>query len=188
MTSTIKTLDLVWIDVTKIPKDRMVVCILREPLSRLMSSFSTVRERYQKSKNKLRKLDAQVESEIFGSDISVAFDTYLKEIFTHGVFDSHHLRQSDYLSNEHKRIYPSCDSIADRKVSDVTHFLCFDRLDSELKRITHQRGLNVSNINRSVSNYQKTLKPILKKYKNEIKAMYAEDFMLWDEKISKRVS
>jgi len=173
MTSIINTLNFKWEEQKNIPKDRKVLCILRDPIDRFVSSYFFLKKhpRIQNIKNlpqeSIKKMFLQNEEE--------GFKNYLSEIKNNGYFDNHNLPQIKYINDENGLIPGNVKSI--RSTSEVTNFILFKNMTSELKSITDEKivlkHMNSSKIDKNFKNKLKS------QFGEEIINLYKKDYNLY---------
>ena len=80
MTSIVKSINFEWVDIESIPKDRKIFTVIRNPISRCISSYLHIKRNQGFSHRK------PVNKNIFKGDLLKSFDDYLVELETYGVF------------------------------------------------------------------------------------------------------
>ena len=152
MMTTIKTLKLEWTPITELPPNRRILCVLRHPIDRSISSFQHILKIYKSGNygSMFRKLTKNKINEMFcNTDVIKGFERYVSEIMINGFFDTHNIPQTFYLTNQHRNVCHAKSTIADRRIEDITDFLETKRLSGQLKEITNDNRLGIVNRNRT---------------------------------------
>ena len=173
MTSVLRSTDIKWVDQETAPKDRKVVCVLRDPVDRIISSYFFLK--MHPKIQSIRTVTNEMVQKMFRNDDITGFKEYLNEIRTNGPFDNHNLPQLDYL-NDKNGIIPG-DVKTNRSVDKITDFIEFKDMSNGFSEIVGE-PINIKHLNKSSST--KEMKNKIKNlYSEQIIELYKEDYELY---------
>ncbi len=145
------------------PNDTKLFCVIREPISRLISGYLEILNR-AKIDSPLT-LDKKFFNMVDGKD---KFDEFIRELGD-GFFDAHVEPQTYYLTDENGDDIP------------MDYVLNFEHLGSDIKKIN---DINLSHLNRKPNNEKKTILDYIENDKSlmlRIRELYKEDFILYEK-------
>lgn len=175
MTSLIKTLNVKWEYISEIPKERTTLAVLREPISRFMSSFNYLLNRRNRE-HIIRDISKEKLNKIFNKqNIKQSIENYISEIEENGFFDHHNLPQINYLNGDH-------DLHSNRKISDINIFIDFELLKDKTLNIDGN-VYNTCYLNSSNSITKNKVKQEINYFTDRIIKLYEEDYILYKNKI-----
>lgn len=190
-TSILQSLTWEWEPIEELPSDRKIICILRDPLDRLISSYFFLRKRNNchhplnnsVQSSQLRQLTPQINNTIFfTTSPTVGIKTMVHEISQYGHFDDHTLPQHVFLSRDINTKYGKYTHSAPRSPSNVTHWLNFHNLDAEIQSLF---GIQLEHLNKT----SKDTDTIVQELRDDTHFMetftllYQEDIQLFNEHI-----
>lgn len=189
-TSMLQSFDLKWCPIEDLPSDRKVVCILREPLDRLISSYFFLRKRNNchhpmvdpLQSSQLRQLTPQRNADIFAALPVQGIKEMLYEIATHGHFDDHSLPQHIFLSSAIKSDFGKYTHSAPRSLQNITHWLNFHNLNGEIQSLF---GAQIKYVNRTSKDTDAITRELRQDshFMEAFARLYAEDIQLFREHI-----
>lgn len=172
MTSIINSFKLKWVNQDQL-KGQKVVCILRDPVDRAISSYFFLKK--HPNIQNIRPVDIGMTQKMFMVDDVKGFGEYLNEIDENGYFDNHNLPQVNYLNSLAGKIPGPVQT--DRSINKITDFIEFKHMNDSFKKIFNC-NIEIAHLNRSSSN--KELKTTLKSlFHKKIKKIYNEDYQLY---------
>lgn len=171
--SIIKTFGLEWCPIETLPKDRKIICILRDPIERLISSFF-----YTKFKHKRTNIQSGINISKFvrPKNPNEGFKLFIGEIKNRGFFDDHVLPQIDFINNNIKTKYGKYKHMANRDLNNVTHFINIKNMKEEMKKLF---GIDI--LHENSTHGKKNFKLTDHETIRLIKEIYAEDFKLYEK-------
>ena len=179
-----------WYPVKDLPKDRKIICVLRDIYDRAISSYLYILKMRQMN---IRPLCGDSFLRIFNNrNILNSFNNYLQEIKNNGFFDNHSLPQIYFLDNRIHKIYGIYNHMSKRDVNNLTHVLKFKDLNNEFK-ILFSIELRKDNTSDQWKGLKLFLKRNINLFKKDIEYIYREDlnlynrfFLLKNNKINKK--
>ena len=166
-----------WYDISKLPKDRKIICILRDVYDRAISSFLYILK-WGKGQMNIRKLSNEAYNKIMCNEkLFESFYYYLKEIKMNGFFDNHSLPQITFLNNDLRDKYKKYLHCSDRDIKKITHFFKFNDINKEFKKYFNI-NLRKDNTNQYLDKYKNLLKKNIHYFKKDIEEIYKEDIIL----------
>ena len=175
MTSVIHSLDFSWRPVADY--DYEIFCVLRDPFTRFISAFNETCELYSEgvTTSKCRDItDECLRSILSEPDLGTKCEKYVAELSTAGFFDYHQMPQVFFLNIKRNIVRNFKLAVIDRDVGKVHHFLRFEHLDDDIKKIA---PVCLPRLNKSSS----IIIDIFKNYESDICKMYTEDFDLYNK-------
>jgi hypothetical protein len=176
MTTIIHQLKFNWEVIEKLPSDRKIFCILRDPLSRFLSSYLMVRHLYKSGNHRynLRKFN-----NFFTDDIFKDYETYTDEILSNGHFDAHNTKQLYFIDKYIEKGHEDYE----RKIENVTDFIIFDNMDEELSLLTNDsvklQTMNKSSIDTNIKNQLKEMTN--NELSDKILTYHKDDLLLYEK-------
>jgi hypothetical protein len=162
-----------------------IFCVLRNPLTRIVSNFAFMRNQlYPSNIQSIRDMNPEIIQKAFvDNDITIGFRCYLEDILKNGPYEHHDLPQVAYISNDHPlrcKIINWISSEVTRNIDDIHYFLDFDNLENDIKTIIGTFELSSDPTLNDVKNL---LMPIAEEYREQIFTLYLEDYQLYSLKI-----
>lgn len=169
MTSIVNSIKFEWVDVETIPKDRKIFTVIRNPISRCISSYLHIKRNQGFSHRK------PVNKNIFKGDLLTSFNDYLIELETYGFLDSHDLPQIHFINGVTSKMIT-----IPRKIYDVNVFILFENIQQGLNELTNSE-IKLKKLNSSNNGEKNILNQSISKFEDRIKKIYSEDLELYNK-------
>jgi hypothetical protein len=214
MTAMIYHLKMAYVNNQDIPDNRKIICILRNPLERLVSSYLFLRECYKFAPEQIsmfRKLDKNKTDIIYKSECDVGFQEYINEIYENGPYDDHNLQQSNYLYNSESAESPTPMEIKlkgnsssfllpvssiksvimhqeNRNINKIDYFIDFNHIKENIRIGNTFIPVNTCFFHQSSEIEKRELLRLAEENLQKIKFIYHEDFTLYETLIRNQLN
>jgi hypothetical protein len=176
-----------WTNINDIPKERDILCILRNPYDRVISAFIHIQKNHNRSPRcglgrNNKKLTKKRFNEIFNKKINISFRLFLEEIYKNGHFDHHSIPQVDFLNGLIKTKYYKYINSCNRNIDNATIILDTENINKLEKK--YNIIINPLNVRSKIYNKTMNKKNLINDNKELINKIYKDDFLLYNKYIN----